>query len=69
MRLDYTEITELPGSYLNAEQLGRFVHRYAMSTALRAAGPWKWHVVLLSGWGALQSTGRAVTGLVTRQPC
>jgi hypothetical protein len=34
MGMDYTEITERPGSRLNAEQMARFVHRYATSYAL-----------------------------------
>jgi ubiquinone/menaquinone biosynthesis C-methylase UbiE len=63
MRLDYMEITELPGNNLSAEQMARFAHRYAVCAALArgrilevACGP-------AIGLGALQAAGNTVTGL------
>ena len=62
-RTDYTSVTELAGSRLNAEQMERFVHRYAVAAALThgrtlevACGP-------AIGLGALQAHGRKVLGL------
>jgi ubiquinone/menaquinone biosynthesis C-methylase UbiE len=61
---DYTAITELPGSLLNREQFGRFVHRYALAGEQARSGR------LLevacgagSGLGFVQQHARQVVGL------
>jgi SAM-dependent methyltransferase len=63
MRTDYTEVTELPGSRLNAEQMGRFVHRYAVCTALTTGRTLEVACGPAIGLGALQGLGREVIGL------
>jgi ubiquinone/menaquinone biosynthesis C-methylase UbiE len=63
MRFDYADITEQPGSHLNLEQVARFVHRYAMASALTRGRIFEAACGAAIGLGSLQSAGRPVTGL------
>lgn len=63
MRTDYTEVTELPGRGLNAEQMERFVHRYAVAAALTTGRTLEVACGPAIGLGALEADGRPVAGL------
>lgn len=63
MRTDYTAVTELGGSLLNAEQMERFMHRYAVAAALTSGRTLEVACGAAIGLGALQANGRPVTGL------
>jgi SAM-dependent methyltransferase len=63
MRQNYTAVTEVPGTQLNAEQMERFLHRYATCAKLArgrvlevACGP-------AIGLAGLHAVGHPVTGL------
>ena len=60
---DYSAITELAGSRLNAEQMDRFVQRYAASAALTQGRTLEVASGAAIGLGGLQATGRGVVGL------
>lgn len=60
---DYTGVTELAGSRLNAEQMERFVHRYAVAAALTTGRTLEVACGAAIGLGALEASGRPVLGL------
>lgn len=67
MPTDYTAVTELPGSRLNAEQMERFVHRYAVSALLTTGRTLEIACGPAIGLGALEASGRPVAGLCYTQ--
>jgi SAM-dependent methyltransferase len=63
MTVDYAAITERSGSHLNAEQMARFVHRYAVCAAHARGRILEVACGAAIGLGALQARGLDVTGL------
>ncbi len=63
MRADYSAITEIAGSRLNAEQMDRFVHRYAAAAVLTAGPTLEVACGAAIGLGGLRALGRKVIGL------
>jgi SAM-dependent methyltransferase len=63
MPTDFTAITEVAGSRLNAEQMVRFIHRYTAAAVLTSGRTLEVACGAAIGLGALQAAGRPVTGL------
>lgn len=63
MHTDYSAITEQAGSRLNAEQMERFLQRYAAAAVLTQGRTLEVACGAAIGLGALHAAGRAVVGL------